>query len=230
MGIESNEEERRLVIVGTGGLGRQLHELIEDIQDAKAGTQRLEMLGWLDSNPEVHGAEVHGLPVLGDLDWIKDHAGVEVVIAVATPHNRRKVVERLHAYGHTRFATLIHPTAIIGRRVSIGEGTVICSRVNVNTDLQIGRHVLVNGLSTIAHDDVIHDYVSIAPSANISGNVTLGEGVDFGTNATVNQGLQIGAWSIVGSGAVVVKSLPANCTAVGVPAKLIRQRPEGWHL
>lgn len=119
---------------------------------------------------------------------------------------------------------------MIGRRVEIGEGTVICANVTTTTDYKIGRHVLINIMATVAHDDVLHDYVTIAPAAVISGNVTIGEGTDLGTNATVNQGVEIGAWSIVGSGAVVTKSLPDNCTAVGAPAKPIKERPAGWHL
>lgn len=220
---------QRLVIVGTGGLARELHELIEDI-NAAARVPVWDVLGWLDSNAATHGKRVHDLPVLGDLDWLKSNADASVVIGIGAPPARRKVAERIRALGHTRFATLIHPTAVIGRRVEIGEGTVICANVTTTTDYKIGRHVLINIMATVAHDDVLHDYVTIAPAAVISGNVTIGEGTDLGTNATVNQGVEIGAWSIVGSGAVVTKSLPDNCTAVGAPAKPIKERPAGWHL
>jgi acetyltransferase-like isoleucine patch superfamily enzyme len=40
----------------------------------------------------------------------------------------------------------------------------------------------------------------------------------------------VGRWSILGAGAVVTRPVPENCTAVGVPARVIKQRPEGWHL
>lgn len=106
MDIDSNEVQRRLIIVGTGGLARELHELIEDIQDAEAGARRSEVLGWLDSNPATHGTQVHGLPVLGDLEWIKDHPDVGVVVGIGAPSTRRKVVEQIRALGHTAFPTL----------------------------------------------------------------------------------------------------------------------------
>ncbi|WP_339096966.1 acetyltransferase [Deinococcus sp. VB142] len=221
MTLSPEHAPQRLVIVGTGGLARELHELVEDI-NAAASAPAWDIVGWLDSNAATHGTQVHGRPVLGDLDWLKSNADVSVVIGIGTPPTRRKVAERIRALGHTRFATLIHPTAVIGRRVEIGEGTVICANVTTTTDYKIGRHVLINIMATVAHDDVLHDYVTIAPAAVISGNVTIGEGTDLGTNATVNQGVEIGAWSIVGSGAVVIKSLPDNCTAVGAPAKPIK--------
>ncbi len=219
---------RRIVIVGTGGHAREIHELIEDIN--AEGPAAWEILGWLDSNAARHGATVHDLPVLGDVDWLPANPDVYVTVAIGAPPVRRRVVERVRAVGHTRFATLIHPTALIGRRVEIGEGTVICAGVITSTDYRLGQHVLLNRMATVAHDDDLHDFVTIAPSTVISGNVTIGEGTDLGTNATVNQGVEIGAWTIVGSGAVVTKSLPANCTAVGAPAKPIKERPEGWHL
>ncbi|WP_414656422.1 acetyltransferase [Deinococcus sp. VB343] len=220
---------QRLVIVGTGGHAREVHELIEDINEA-AHVPAWDVLGWLDSNAATHGTRVHDLPVLGDIDWLASQEDTWVTVAIGATHVRRRVTQRLQAQGQRLFATLIHPTAVIGRRVEIGEGTVICANVTTTTDYKIGRHVLINIMATVAHDDVLHDYVTIAPAAVISGNVTIGEGTDLGTNATVNQGVEIGAWSIVGSGAVVIKSLPDNCTAVGAPAKPIKERPAGWHL
>lgn len=228
MSQESTIQPHRLAIIGTGGLARELHELIEDIN--AGGPTTWEIVGWLDGNTTTHGTTVHDLPVLGDVDWLQANPDVYVTVGIGAPPTRRRVVERLRTQGHTRFATLIHPTAVIGRRVEIGEGTVICANVTTTTDYRIGQHVLINIMATVAHDDDLHDFVTIAPSAVISGNVTIGEGTDLGTNATVNQGVEIGAWTIVGSGAVVTKSLPANCTAVGAPAKPIKERPDGWHL
>lgn len=228
MNNTSQAGAQRLVIVGTGGLGRELHGLVEAIN--AAGKENWEVVGWLDSDAATHGTAVHGLPVLGDLPWLADHPDTAVVIGIGAPHTRRRVVEQIRALGHTRFATLIHPTAVIGQRAEIGEGTVICAGVTTTTDYRIGRHVLINLLATVAHDDVLHDYVNVAPAVVISGSVTIGEGADIGTNATINQGVEIGAWTIVGSGAVVTKSLPANCTAVGAPAKPIKEREAGWHL
>ena len=60
------------------------------------------------------------------------------------------------------------------------------------------------------------------PSVNISGEVIIKEGVYIGTGAKIVNQLDIGENTIVGAGAVVSKSLPANCTAVGIPAKPIK--------
>ena len=77
-------------------------------------------------------------------------------------------------------------------------------------------------IEVVGHDSVIGDYSAFMPSVNISGEVTIGKGVYVGTGAKIINQLGIGEYTIVGAGAVVAKSLPAHCTAVGVPAKPIK--------
>jgi acetyltransferase-like isoleucine patch superfamily enzyme len=100
----------------------------------------------------------------------------------------------------------------------------------LTTDIRVGRFVLLNVATTLGHDTVAEDFVTLAPAANVSGNVHLGTGCDLGTNCSINQRLRVGEWSIVGAGAAVVKDVPPNVTVVGVPARVMRTRPEGWHL
>ena len=50
-----------------------------------------------------------------------------------------------------------------------------------------------------------------------------------GTGAAIIQGITIGEWTIIGAGAVVVDDIPANVTAVGIPAKVIKTREERWY-
>ena len=73
------------------------------------------------------------------------------------------------------------------------------------------------------------NFCNINPGAHLAGNVTVGEGCYIGMGANIIQGISIGPWSIIGAGAVVVRDIPANVTAVGVPAKVIKTREEGWH-
>ena len=46
----------------------------------------------------------------------------------------------------------------------------------------------------------------------------------MGTGASIIQGVQIGEWSIIGAGAAVIRDIPANRTAVGVPARILEPR------
>ena len=77
-------------------------------------------------------------------------------------------------------------------------------------------------MCTVGHDITIKSYASFMPSVNISGEVIIHEAVYVGTGAKIINQLEIGENTIVGAGAVVSKSLPSNCTAVGIPAKVIK--------
>lgn len=218
-----------ILIFGTGGFAREVHQLIEDIN---AVTPEWNVLGFLDGDATRHGTQVHGKPVLGGLEYLTSDVSRQAWLAtgVGNPALRRKLVTAMKANGHDRFATLRHPRAWIGNRVTIGAGSILCAGVLITTDITIGEQVIVNIGSTIGHDARIADYVTIAPTVNVSGAVGVGEGTDLGTGSTVIQGKQIGAWSIIGAGSVVVKDIPANVTALGAPAAPIKTRNDGWHL
>lgn len=217
---------RDLVIFGAGGLAREFHQIAEDvIQD----TGRWNFLGFIDDNPERRGTAVHDYPVLGGTEWMQSHANVDVVVALGNPAVRRKVIRRLLGIGHRNFATLIHPTVWVGNRNEIGTGVVMGGNAVVSTDIKVGNYVVLNKNCTLGHDDVIGDFANVSHSSALSGGVILGEGVDLGANCTIIENITIGSWAVVGAGTVVVQDLPANVTAVGVPAKVIKERPSGWH-
>ena len=217
----------RLVIFGTGGFAREVHQLVEDVNALKP---TWDFVGFLDGNQKAHGTQVHGMPVLGGVEWLAGQEGINVVIGVGGTPSRSRIAAQISQTSKAHFPVLIHPLAWVGNRVDIGEGTIVCAGTRITTDIRIGRHALLNLDVTVGHDCDIRDFCTFSPGANISGNVRIGVGCDIGTNATVIQGLSIGHWTVVGAGAVVVKDLGANITAVGSPAKPIKERLEGWHL
>ena len=215
-----------LVLFGTGGFAREVLQIALDLNEEQS---QWNVIGFLDDDPARRGDVVHDLPVLGGSEWLAEHP-VDVVVAIGRTMVRRRIVERLNTQRHTRFATLVHPRAWVGRRVEIGEGSIVCAGTSITTDVRLGQHVILNLNGTVGHDAVLNDFVTVAPTVNISGNVVVGEGCDLGTGSTLIQGIEVGEWTVLGAGATVVRSLPANVTAVGAPAKPIKERPAGWHL
>jgi sugar O-acyltransferase (sialic acid O-acetyltransferase NeuD family) len=217
-----------LVIWGCGGFGREVLQVAQDLNEDK---KQFNILGFLEGNSTRIGDTVHDLPILGDQTWLAKQSEVAVVVAIGNTAVRRRVVRSIEAACSVpRFATLIHPQSWIGRRVQIGEGAIICAGTSVTTDIVIGQNVILNLHCTVGHDACVKDFVTAAPGVHISGAVTVGEGCDLGTGAVVIQGVEVGPWSIIGAGAVVVRALPANVTAVGAPARAIKQHLDGWHL
>jgi sugar O-acyltransferase (sialic acid O-acetyltransferase NeuD family) len=211
--------EPDLFVIGAGGHGTELRSYIRDLQRA-GWTGNLR--GHLDDGlaPGLYGR----IQVLGPLDSLQSHRA-QYITAFGSNPLRREIVERITAlYGDalTPF-TLIHPFTSVGEDNAIGAGTCLAPGVIVTAKTTVGRHCIVNVKASISHDCTIGDFVNINPGATICGSVTVGEGANIGAGATVKERISIGAWSIIGAGAVVVRDIPPNVTAVGVPARIIKQ-------
>jgi sugar O-acyltransferase (sialic acid O-acetyltransferase NeuD family) len=203
---------RSLVIVGAGGFGREVLDVVEAILDQQRGDSGDEwrFLGFLDdqSNDTFGRGEVLGpVEMLGGLD-------ADYLIGIGDPTVRQAVAEATDRMP----ATVVHPGATIGPDVVLGPGTVVTAGVRVTNHVRVGKHVHLNLNATVGHDAVLGDYVTVNPGANVSGNVTLGEGVTLGTGSQVIQGRTVGAWTTVGAGGVVVRDLEGGLVAVGIPA------------
>jgi sugar O-acyltransferase (sialic acid O-acetyltransferase NeuD family) len=133
---------------------------------------------------------------------------------------RAAVVARLTA-PHLSFPALVHPSVALrpAQRIALGAGCLIQRGCILTCDITLGRFVLLNLGCTLGHDSVLEDFCSLMPHANVGGGAHLETGAYLGTNATGIQQVRVGARTTVGAGAVVVRDLPADCTAVGVPAR-----------
>lgn len=208
---------KNIVIIGSGGFGREVAWLIEDINEVKP---TWNIIGFVDDNPEMLGEKLNGYEVVGNIDWLMSQE-YYVVNAIAGTNTRKNMMDKL-SNSNNKYPTLIHPNVIISDTSTIGEGTIICAGNIISVNVTIGKHVIINLDSTIGHDAIIEDFTTILPSVNVSGNVIVNKRVSIGTGSAIIQGLSVGENTIVGAGAVVVKDIPANCTAVGTPAKPIK--------
>lgn len=209
-----------LYIIGAGGFGREVAWLVERInQDNK----EWNLKGFLDDNKQLHGRTEGGYPVIGGIDYLETLSKtIWVICAVGAASVRRKIIEKIEKIETIKFATLIDPSVLLSGRVKIGMGSIICAGTIATVDIEIGNHVIINLDCTIGHDAKLEDYVTVYPSVNISGFSKVEEEVELGTGTQIIQGKRIGRETVIGAGAVVVKDIPAKCTAVGSPAKVIK--------
>lgn len=218
---------KNLVILGAGGFARETLDVVDAIN---AVSPTWDMLGFIvDQQYGKPGDVINDKPILGGFEWIEAHADTYVICGVGAPEHRFKMIRRLMNLP-IKYATLVHPNAVITRWLNLGVGVIITAGCILTNQIRIGNHVHINLDCTIGHDAVLEDFVTIAPGAHISGNVHLREGVYVGTGANLIEKKTVGAWSIIGAGSTVVKDIPPNTTAVGVPALVTKTRSEGWHL
>lgn len=210
-----------LVIFGAGGFGREVLVLVRQL-NAVAPTW--DLLGFYDDQRPATDL-IHGLRYLGTAaDLNATPTPLAVAVAVGSSRSRAAVVARLTSL-QLQFPALIHPTVACHtyQHLHIGAGCIITQGCILTTDIRLGCHVLLNLSCTVGHDAVLEDFCSLMPHANVGGEAYLEAGVYLGTNATVLNQVRVGARTIVGAGAVAIRNLPADCTAVGVPATIIKQ-------
>ena len=209
-------ERTRLLLYGASG-----HAKV--ILDGALRLPEVEVVGLLDDNGALRGKEIWGVPILGGFPELtrQDPKRVRLLLAVGANDARKCLAERIAALGFS-FATVVHPSAEIGRGVAIGPGTVVMPQAAVNANTTLGQHVIVNTGATIDHDGVMGDFVHVSPGAHLAGEVKVGPLALVGVGASVIPRITIGEGAIVGAGAVVIKDVPPWVVVAGVPAHVIR--------
>lgn len=216
---------KRIAIFGAGGFAREVLMLLRDINRME---RTWEVCGFIDDDPARIGQELDGIPVIGGRDWLSiQHDPVHLALGVGSPVVKKRLAEDLRSVV-AGFPPLIHPAVLMSRYVEVGQGAIITAGNILTSQIRLGDFAMLNLMCTVGHDCSLGDYVTLSPGCNVSGNVTIGTGCDVGTGSKIIQGVSIGEWSIVGAGSVVTRDLPNNCTAVGVPSKVINERPVGW--
>ena len=207
----------RYILIGAGGHAR----VVADAMRA-AGT-KLSAVASLDQQPGTGALE--GLERLAGDDAVlalgaRDVTLVNGIGSTGDAATRRKVFEKFRAAGY-KFATLLHPSAVIGAHVVLGEGAQVMAGAIVQTGVRLGANCIINTGATVDHDCRIGEHTHVAPRACLAGDVVVGDGSHIGAAAVVIQGRSIGAGTIVGAGAVVIDNIPDGAVVAGAPARSI---------
>lgn len=214
----------QLVLVGSGGFGRETAEVVRAMNDAHPGGPRWNLLGFLDDDPGLWGTSVSGTPVLAGVDALAELPDAHVVLCTGSPGNftsKKRIAERL-GLPPERYATLVHPSAVVPESCRLGEGTVVLAGTVATTDVEVGAHVGIMPQSVLTHDCRLDDFVTVGAAVCLAGGVHVQEGAYLGAGCQIRGTLTIGAWALVGMGAVVLADVPPGEVWTGVPASFLR--------
>lgn len=140
------------------------------------------------------------------------------IVAIGNNTSRKKASESVTH----KFGKLVHASVHVSQFSTIGEGSVLFHNSIIQTNAQVGRHVIINTGAQVDHDCVLEDFVHIAPGAILCGSVQIGEGTLIGAGAVIIPGVKVGRWSVIGAGAVVTQPVPDFSVGVGMPARVVR--------
>lgn len=194
--------------MGAGGHGK----VVADIAKRVGYTEIL----FLDDNPSMKTC--NGYLVVGtgkDYDQFHDS---DFIVAIGNSKIRKSFQDNLSQKGLS-LATLVHPNAVIGENVVLGEGTVVMAGAVINPCVKIGRGCIINTCASVDHDCVVGEYAHISIGAHIAGAVTIGNDTWIGVGAAIINNVEICNDCMVGAGATVISSLCSPGTYIGAPAK-----------
>ena len=123
----------------------------------------------------------------------------------------------------------------------IGDGSVIGRGTGIENDVRVGAGVKIQTNCYITAHSVVEDDVFVGPGVVTTNDDTMGRhGPDFelagallrrasriGGGAVLTPGVEIGEEAFVAAGAVVTNNVPARSVVMGVPARVVREVPEG---
>ncbi len=199
------EPTKEIYIYGMSGHGR----VVADVALACGYT----IAGWIDDS------DTNDVPNWETFE--RSHTNSAIALGIGDNLSRSRITDKIILAGHS-LPLLIHPSAIISPSASIEAGTVVMPLCVINANAVIAKGSIINSGAIIEHDCILGEYAHISPNVSLAGGVTIGDFTHIGIGSAILQKITVGQNTIVGAGSVVINNLPDNCTAVGVPAKIIR--------
>jgi|SRR5690606_20928832 len=202
--------KNKLLIIGASGHGKV-------VADIALKMNKWQSIAFLDDDKSIKSSM--GLKVIGTsgdvFAYIDEY---EIFVGVGNNTTRQRILEMLETIG-ANIPVLIHPNAVIGSQVDIGNGTAVMAGAIINCCSNVGRGCIINTGSTIDHDNCIDDFVHISPGVHLAGSVKVGQGSWLGIGSVVSNNINITKGCKVGAGSVVVKDISEPGVYVGTPAR-----------
>lgn len=198
------EATKEIYIYGSSGHGR----VVADI----ALSCGYSIAGWIDDS-DTNSAPSWEI-------FAQMHTKTTIALGIGDNVVRSHIMEKIIRAGHI-LPPLIHPSSIISPSATIEAGTIIMPLCVVNAHAMIAKGSIVNSGAVIEHDCILGAFTHISPNTSLAGGVNIGQLTHVGIGASIIQNITVGENTIIGAGAVVIDNLPDNCTAVGVPSKII---------
>ena len=201
---------KKVIIVGAGGHAAEIDEYIRYSRIQGKGPQ-LEVVGFLDDNPDSHAAYQFSAPFLGPISGHKVREDVEYLIGIANLKFRRSITEKLQQAG-ARFTDFIHPDIYLSASAIIGKGVIIAPNANIGFNVVIGDFTLINARCSLGHDTKIGRFNFITPNVCFSGFTTIGDENLFGINSATIPGIKVGHRNKIAAGMVLDRNVDNDST------------------
>ena len=211
-----------IVIVGAGGFGREIHDLLPEFLTDRA----YRFKGYLGKDQGVgEDADVAKLTI-DDPESYVPASSDRFVLAIGNMDARKRTVESLVSKG-AQFISLIHPRSLVSRSAQLGTGVIVYPFAVVSNETQIGDYAKLNYYASAGHNVIVGRYSLLAPYATVNGFSVLEECVYMSTHSTVAPMVTVGDRSKVSANSAVMRNVPPNSLVHGVPGRVTRRMEFG---
>ena len=202
---------KELIIVGAGGHGRV-------VADVAASMKYFKNILFIDDNLN----QIAPHHVLTTTEHMCSQIHEERVFIVAIGHNEtRSCLASELRVNNAQFTNIVHPSAVLGSRLTLGTGILFMPNAVVNANAVIGDDVIINTASVVEHDVILESSVHLGPNATLAGAAHVGYRSLVGAAAVVLPNVSIGQDCTIGAGCVVTSNVPNKKILVGNPARYI---------
>lgn len=208
---------KNLIIVGAGGMGRELLQWCKEINSI---SNEWQIIGFLDDNLISLDNIDCDKKIIGTIkDWQPSPNEV-YALGIANPQIKEKVIRNLENKG-AKFISVIHPNSNIGSFNKLGNGIVVYPGARITVNTTIGNYVTILDLTTIGHDACIGEFSTVCGGCGINGHVCIEDHVFVGSHVTTVPGIKIGSNAYVGAGSVIIRNVRTGYKVFGNPAKKV---------
>ncbi len=206
-----------LYIVGAGGCGREVLQIIKDIHRAQG--PRWHIKGFLDDTEAPLAGKECDYGVVGTIQDYQPAEDDVLVMGISSPEAKQKLIPMLLGRG-AQFETVIHPQVYCSDFSTIGKGSVVYPRFVMSVNVQVGDYATLLPCD-LGHDVQVGSFTTICGYAYALGGVKIGNGVFIGCNSVISPHVEIGDNAYIGVGSVVIRNVKAGTHVFGNPARTI---------
>lgn len=203
------------------GIGRNTVTVMDLVEDCGYNIR-----GLLHYNHERIGENYYGHIIEGcfeDLFNQESLKGLSFALSMGNLQIRKNLYNKILAKGG-EIPSLLHPSSIISKRSSIGNGVQVMPGSIIQGDSSIGDNTVITVNSVIAHSARIGCHCLISGNVMVGAYSTIEDMTHIGQGSTIVSGKvsYVGSNCILGAGGVLISDMPNDSIYVGNPAKKLK--------